>query len=134
MEEFTRDDLLALLDDLGGADKASLQDADDNYLAAIVKNRILLVADIARIDKALAKIMPMEWRAELMMHRNTLERAAQAVREAASGRQPPCGNLVVNIPEGRWPFSFSRQERASGLRAARDRGWSHRDGSFRGRV
>jgi len=98
-EELTRGNLLALLDDLGGSGE-SVTAADDQMLEMIVKNRLSLVVDMARIEAALTRPMPTEWRARLTERRIELDNAARAVRDAASGRQPPRGNLVINVPDG----------------------------------
>jgi hypothetical protein len=95
--EFTRKDLLALLDDLGVADNAA-HAADDAMLEAVVRNRLQLVVDVAKIDRLLAKSLPIEWRAKLMARRGELENAARAVREAVTGRQPATGGLEVVVP------------------------------------
>ena len=98
VEELSRDDLIAILETLGGYDKSTIKSADHDTVAAILKNRIALVADVARIESALLKPLPLEWRAALMTRRIELENAARAVRDAAAGKQPPRGNLEINIP------------------------------------
>jgi hypothetical protein len=100
IEELTRDDLLALLADLGGygSSNESLRATDDETLVAIVRNRLNLVVDMARIEAALMRSLPLDWRARLTMRRGELEQAAKAVRDAAAGRQPPKGNIVVVVP------------------------------------
>jgi len=100
IEQLTRNDLIALLDDLGGHGSSveSLQATDDETLVAIIKNRLALVVDMSRIESTLMRPLPIEWRAQLTARRGELEQAAKAA--AAAGRQPPRGNLVVNIPAG----------------------------------
>lgn len=94
----TRKELLALLNDLGGHGNLPA-DADDGYLAAIVTSKLALVTDIASIERALAKPMPMTWRGRLTARKIELERAAQAVRDAERGGTPRKGNLVVTVPD-----------------------------------
>ncbi len=95
----TRDELLALLDDLGGYG-VDLQAVDDDTLVAVVNNKINLAVDMAKIDVVLAKPLPMSWRGRLTSRKIELENAARAVRDAAAGRQPPRGNMVITVPDG----------------------------------
>jgi hypothetical protein len=92
-----RDELLSLLNDLDGPGNIP-EDADDDYLAIVVANRLMLVTNVTKIQRALAKQLPMSWRGRLQRRAIELENAARAVRDATAGRQPPTGNLVVNVP------------------------------------
>lgn len=62
---------------------------------------------LQELDDALAQLpasprtdADLEARATLMARRIDLANSARAVRDAAAGRQPPRGNLVVNVPAG----------------------------------
>jgi hypothetical protein len=72
----------------------------------IVANRLMLVTNVTKIERALAKQLPMSWRGRLQRRAIELENAARAVRDATAGRQPPKGNLVVNVPASLGSTSF----------------------------
>jgi hypothetical protein len=95
-KDMTRDDLLALLADIGGHG-ADLQDADDATLAAIARNRLALVTDAAAIERALSKPLSVEWRGRLVGRRIELEQIAKVA--AAPKKVAPYPGLSVFVPQ-----------------------------------
>jgi hypothetical protein len=95
---FRREDFVAILDSLGSPG-GSIDDVDDDMLEAVVRNRLQLVVDTARIERALLnKSLPLEWRASLIVRLTDLENAKRAVANAAAGRPQVRGALTVRVP------------------------------------
>jgi hypothetical protein len=92
-DDLSRAQLLDILDAVGGSG-ADLQDADDVTLAAIVRNRIAIVSDAARIEAALAMPLDIEWRGRLVGRRVELEQIAKI----APRKEPPYPGLTVRVP------------------------------------
>jgi hypothetical protein len=105
----TREELLALLDDIGGHGFVP-EDADEATLTTITSNRLALVTNHAAIDRALTRHLPMTWRGRLIARKIELDNAARAVADAARGRPPQRGNLVVVVPPGIGISHFHGQE------------------------
>jgi hypothetical protein len=75
-KEMTRDDLLALLETLGGHG-AQLDAADDVMLSAIIRNTLGGVTDAGAIDRALSRPLSVEWRGRVQGRRIELGQLAK---------------------------------------------------------
>jgi hypothetical protein len=97
--ELSRADLLALIDAIGGHG-APLDDVETDMLEAILRNRLQLVSDAARIEKVLRdhKTLPLDVRAMLVMRLHEIDNAKRAVANALAGRPHVVGGLEVVIP------------------------------------
>jgi hypothetical protein len=93
--ELSRADLLELIDAIGG--HGGLDEITDDMLPAVFRNRLQLT-DPARIEKALARPLPVEYRA-MLMHRKLDLETETARRAMAVDRQTQRGGLTVRVPD-----------------------------------
>jgi hypothetical protein len=94
--EFSRELLLELFADLGGRFPRDAHALDGHIIAAMVTNRIALVTDLATIEAALARDLPMSWRAALVARVGELDQAARAA--ATPKREPNFAGLTIRVP------------------------------------
>jgi hypothetical protein len=94
--EFTREMLLELLTDLGASFPRDVHTLDGHIIAAMVTNRIALVTDLATIEAALARDLPMSWRAALVARAGELDQIARAA--ANPKPEPVYAGLTIRVP------------------------------------